>query len=212
MTTVLKSKEFNDQTTENPRLSASLAAMLKHSHDQLEEAERTISRHEKRIRELEALAATDPLTGLMNRRAFEKALEQEVSRIQRGNSPGAVLVMIDLDRFKGINDTLGHTAGDACLKELAQKLNGLVRLTDAAARLGGDEYALLFTHTTAEKLGARLSKIRGELSGLSFAWQDLHVPFAASAGWCEITEGMTATQAVIAADEDLYRQKASRSN
>jgi diguanylate cyclase (GGDEF)-like protein len=212
MTNVLKNKEFAgaDSALDNPRLSSSLAVMLKHSHDQLEEAERTINRHEKRIRELEALAATDSLTGLMNRRAFEKALEQEVSRIQRGNSPGAVLVMIDLDRFKGINDTLGHSAGDACLKELAQKLNGLVRLTDAAARMGGDECALLFTHTTAEKLGARLSKIRGELSGLSFEWQDLRVPFAASAGWCEITEGTTATQAVIVADEDLYRQKASR--
>jgi diguanylate cyclase (GGDEF)-like protein len=192
---------------ENPRLAGNMTALLKQSHDLLENAERTIAKQQKRIAELEALAATDPLTGLMNRRAFDLFLQQEVSRIERGNSPSAILIMIDLDRFKGINDTLGHGAGDACLKTIAQKLNALVRLTDGAARLGGDEFALLFTHTTLEKLGTRLDKIRGELSAMRFQWLDADLPFSASTGWTEITEDMTAEQAYCAADENLYRQK-----
>ena len=192
------------------RMNSSLSVMLKHSHDLLEEAERKIEKQEKRIRELEALAATDPLTNVMNRRSFDKALEQEISRITRGNSIGALLVVIDLDRFKGINDTLGHGAGDACLKALADKMNALVRLTDAAGRLGGDEFALLFTHTTVEKFGHRLQNIRAELSALHFYWQDATVPFGASTGCVEITEGMTSSEAMILADEDLYRQKQNR--
>jgi diguanylate cyclase (GGDEF)-like protein len=205
-----KTNAINTETLaeiENPRLAGNMTALLKQSHDLLENAERTIAKQKKRIAELEALAATDPLTGLMNRRAFDLFLQQEVSRIERGNSPGAILIMIDLDRFKGINDTLGHGAGDACLKTIAQKLNALVRLTDGAGRLGGDEFALLFTHTTLEKLGTRLDKIRGELSAMRFQWLDADLPFSASTGWTEITEGMTAEQAFCSADENLYRQK-----
>jgi diguanylate cyclase (GGDEF)-like protein len=84
----------------------------------------------------------DALTGLANRALFRERVEQAVARAARGGSPFAVL-FIDLDNFKAINDSVGHTAGDAVLVEVAERLKSAIRPTDTAARLGGDEFAVL---------------------------------------------------------------------
>lgn len=86
-------------------------------------------------------ARTDPLTGLMNRRAFLEELTRRLERLDRERQPGALLY-IDLDNFKPVNDRLGHEAGDAALKAAAHLLRSAVRPTDLVARLGGDEFAL----------------------------------------------------------------------
>ncbi|WP_291297897.1 diguanylate cyclase domain-containing protein [Elioraea sp.] len=86
-------------------------------------------------------ARTDPLTGLMNRRAFLEELSRRLDRLDRERQPGALLYL-DLDNFKPVNDRLGHEAGDAALRAAAQMLRGAVRPTDLVARLGGDEFAL----------------------------------------------------------------------
>jgi diguanylate cyclase (GGDEF)-like protein/PAS domain S-box-containing protein len=86
-------------------------------------------------------ARTDPLTGLMNRRAFLEELSRRLDRLDREKQPGALLYL-DLDNFKPVNDQLGHEAGDAALRAAAQLLRGAVRPTDLVARLGGDEFAL----------------------------------------------------------------------
>jgi diguanylate cyclase (GGDEF)-like protein len=99
------------------------------------------SRHE-RMQELALQASQDPLTGLKNRRRFEEDLRAELARSHRYGVAGALLMM-DLDHFKQVNDTLGHPAGDRVLAEIAGVLRGRVRETDVLARIGGDEFAIV---------------------------------------------------------------------
>ncbi len=94
------------------------------------------------MRELRQLSLTDALTTLGNRRAFDEALRQEVARAQRSGADLA-LVLIDIDHFKRVNDTLGHPAGDEVLVGFAQRLLGVARASDRVFRYGGEEFALL---------------------------------------------------------------------
>jgi diguanylate cyclase (GGDEF)-like protein/PAS domain S-box-containing protein len=101
-----------------------------------------ITERRRQEAELRHLADHDPLTGLLNRRAFEVALEQHLARVRRYGVQGALL-MIDLDGFKAVNDKHGHDAGDAVLAGVADRLRARLRTSDLLARLGGDEFAAL---------------------------------------------------------------------
>jgi diguanylate cyclase (GGDEF)-like protein/PAS domain S-box-containing protein len=107
--------------------------------------------------ELRSLALHDPLTGLANRVLFGDRLEQALHRSQRRRTRPAVLYL-DLDSFKTVNDTLGHTAGDEVLVEVARRLRGIVRDEDTAARLGGDEFGLLIEDTRDERDAIRVAE------------------------------------------------------
>jgi diguanylate cyclase (GGDEF)-like protein len=96
----------------------------------------------ERMQELQRQASHDPLTGLKNRRRFDEDLRTELARSRRDKSVGAVL-MLDLDNFKQVNDTLGHPAGDRLIVDIAGVLSGRMRATDIVARLGGDEFAVV---------------------------------------------------------------------
>ncbi len=110
---------------------------------------RDVSVHRSRQVQLEALAATDPLTGLGNRRTFDSALDQEWRRALREQSPLSLL-MIDVDAFKGINDTYGHPAGDDYLRVIAETISSSVRRpADMVSRYGGEEFALILPATGA---------------------------------------------------------------
>ncbi|MFL5867564.1 MAG: HD domain-containing phosphohydrolase [Thermoleophilaceae bacterium] len=98
----------------------------------------------------ERLAARDPLTGLLNRREFDAALRREIDRCKR-HGGGWSLVLVDLDRFKRINDAEGHAAGDCALRESAKALTAACRASDVAFRIGGDEFALLLPATTDQE-------------------------------------------------------------
>jgi diguanylate cyclase (GGDEF)-like protein/PAS domain S-box-containing protein len=114
------------------------------------------------------MAMRDPLTGLFNRRHFEAELERQVALTRRSGHPGALL-LLDLDRFKDINDTYGHAAGDELLRATAGVLAGRLRSSDLLARWGGDEFAAILVDTTLEHAQAiardlenRIQGIRGE--------------------------------------------------
>ena len=110
--------------------------------------------------ELVKLAATDPLTGLPNRRFFLEVANREVERVRRFDVPLSV-VMIDIDHFKNINDTYGHAAGDEALRQVAASLSPSLRAIDVLARLGGEEFALLLpgtNETGAEIISEKLRK------------------------------------------------------
>ena len=102
------------------------------------------SRNE-RMQELQQQASQDPLTGLKNRRRFDEDLRTELARSRRERREGALL-MLDLDNFKRVNDTLGHPAGDRVIAEIAAVLRDRMRETDVVARLGGDEFAVVLAH------------------------------------------------------------------
>ena len=113
---------------------------------ELQAAIRDISDRKQLHQELERLAQQDSLTGLGNRRRFEQEVEAEMARSRRQLTPGALL-LIDVDHFKSVNDSLGHLAGDRVLKEIADVLSDRLRESDSLARLGGDEFAILLPDT-----------------------------------------------------------------
>ena len=113
------------------------------------DAEQTLRNQALRIADLERLAMTDPLTGLLNRRGIERALQAALAAARRYDEQG-VLVSIDLDGFKFVNDTYGHTVGDIVLKQVARILDDGVRETDSVGRIGGDEFVVLLTRVPWE--------------------------------------------------------------
>ncbi len=116
--------------------------------------------------QLEHLSLTDPLTQLPNRRAFERAFDAEWRRARRERLPISLL-MVDIDQFKGFNDRLGHPAGDRCLQLVAETLQRVVRRPlDMAARLGGEEFALLLPNTEAAGAARMGEKIRSAVAKL----------------------------------------------
>ena len=116
-----------------------------------------------KIERLRADADLDPLTGLANRRRFRKALENEVGRWRRYNAPCALL-SIDIDHLKAINDRLGHTAGDIAIQHVGRLLGSVSRETDTAARLGGEEFALLLAGINADRALAAAERVRRLIS------------------------------------------------
>lgn len=110
-------------------------------------------------RDLERLTLIEPLTELLNRRGLQQALSREIQSLARGTGHAALLV-VDLDDFKTINETLGHAAGDVVLKEIGRRLRASVRAVDSVGRLGGDEFMLILPETSAAEVGSVAERIR----------------------------------------------------
>jgi diguanylate cyclase (GGDEF)-like protein len=185
-------------------------ALLLDAYRRLADTELKLSVAEARIRELEEMASTDAMTGLMNRRGFEKFFEQELSRIRRHQSPGALMVLIDLDRFKPLNDLYGHQAGDAALKLVGETLMKSIRIADGAARFGGDEFALLLTSTDPDKAIVRVNAVRAALNNLVLEWKGELLPFGASLGSSPLDADSGYAGVYQQADKSLYADKARR--
>lgn len=167
-----------------------------------------IARHlqEQRAR-LEHLSLTDPLTGLPNRRAFETGFPQALGLAQRQHP--VALVMLDIDHFKGVNDRYGHGVGDQVLLALAQSLKVLTRRADLAARLAGDEFAVLLPDIDTAGLDAWYARLsdhfRSELNAFGL---DLNTGLSAGQTWLSDAPGDTLNDALARADRALYQAKA----
>lgn len=160
-------------------------------------------------REEKERATVDPLTGLLTRRAFLEASEKEFSRAQRYGHLSSV-AYIDLDNFKWVNDTHGHAAGDALLKQVAEVIGASVRRTDFAARLGGDEFVVLFVETGTESARRAVAELR---SHLLRAMEVLHYPVTFSIGVVTFEQPPPDSEAMIkTADELMYRAKQQGKN
>ena len=166
-----------------------------------------LTRQKRSERELERLANHDGLTGLMNRRRFEHELQRSIAEL--GRTPGsAAVLLLDVDNFKYINDTLGHGAGDELIKGVASLLQGRLRGTDVIARLGGDEFAILLRHTEepdAYRVGVDLlSAIRRH----KVAVGDQAVSVTASIGVTIVQEAdLDVSQVLADADLAMYEVK-----
>jgi diguanylate cyclase (GGDEF)-like protein len=132
------------------------------------------------IQRIEALTRDDPLTGLFNRRELREQLARQEARAHRGRVHA--LLMLDLDHFKRINDTLGHAAGDAALMHVARLLRANLREQDCAARWGGEEFALLVPDAQREGAMALAERLRSNLAASVWSWQGRHWPLTASIG------------------------------
>ena len=160
----------------------------------------------ERTAELKALAYRDQLTGIANRRGFIEAFER--IREDAGRDARLGLMLIDIDAFKTVNDTLGHQAGDALVAELARRLTGMARMADACGRWGGDEFILLVSDIKAGELRPLAEAVRLALSSKPVTLGDRTVSITVSIGASEIAEGDTLEAAVDMADAALYRAKA----
>ena len=159
--------------------------------------------------ELRLQAIRDPLTGLFNRRYMEESLQRELHRAARNNFPlGAV--MIDLDHFKRLNDTWGHEAGDAVLREFGNLLTNWSRGEDIACRYGGEEFTLILTAAASEATRLRTEQFREAARGLEIRHDGRSLGgITVSAGVAAFPEhGFTAGEILRAADEALYQAKA----
>ena len=160
-----------------------------------------------RMEELALIASHDTLTGLCNRRGFEELLALRLADSRRHGTPGALLV-IDLDHFKAINDTFGHQAGDAVLKEVAQVLREQCRDSDTAARFGGDEFTVLAHRATADGVQVMSSRILEGISALAIPFNGRTLTASASLGIALFPyHGLTTEGLFAAADEALYESK-----
>lgn len=189
------------------RVLGTTVAMLNQTQSELEASRIQIETLRHQLRELELVATTDLLTGLKNRRGFEDNFARELDRTRRGKSIGGVLVVIDLDSFKAINDTYGHQAGDACLQLVAKILAEEIRVMDTASRLGGDEFVLLMTDSTQELLLTRVQNIAWKLNHLNLAWGDKNIGINASVGMKPYRQGDTAEAVFAEADHHMYMDK-----
>jgi len=158
-------------------------------------------------RQMSYQATHDALTGLVNRREFERRLHEAVETAHRGDG-SHVLCYLDLDRFKAINDAGGHSAGDAMLRETAKILRDAVRDSDSVSRIGGDEFGLLLTGCPLEKARQIADDVCRAVNEFRFVWKERIFNVGVSIGLVEIgRDSGTIEEALAAADSACYVAK-----
>jgi diguanylate cyclase (GGDEF)-like protein/PAS domain S-box-containing protein len=159
--------------------------------------------------ELRRLATRDDLTGLYNRRFFERELDRQLRLLRRHGGPATVL-FVDLDDFKLVNDTFGHRAGDELLKHVAGLLNDRLRTTDVVARLGGDEFAVLLPMTDADQAATVVEALERELEREPANIDGNVVAVRASVGVAALEAEQDVDAALRLADQAMYSVKRLR--
>ena len=187
-----------------------LQTQLERTLDQLTKKNEQL---EEMIIKLEAMAATDPLTGLANRRAFARALQRYFASSARDESDLAC-IMIDLDGFKNLNDTLGHQKGDQLLQQTSHILQDFVRKSDLAGRFGGDEFVLLLPNrnqTVAYQVAQRVKQTFTDKVAIpiSEAYPEVHLSMSMGLTTLQLSHATSPQRFIECADKALYRAKES---
>lgn len=191
---------------------------IRQSREELVAARKKVETYEARVQQLEkeltqvsALVQKDPLTFALNRRGLEEAFRIETARATRY---GAALgfVMLDLDDFKKLNDSLGHIAGDRALIHLASLMQATVRPTDFIARLGGEEFGLLLPATDVGEAAAAAERLQRELAKRGFQFEGRPWTLAFSAGAVQWRTGESLEEMIHRADRALYEAKRGGKN
>jgi len=188
------------------RLRRSLLAAIAQVETVSRSLEQTVDQLAQLQAETEQLAATDHLTALANRRAFDAHLESEIRTARALHRPLAVS-LYDLDGFKGLNDQHGHQAGDAALRAVAGAMRSAVRRSDVVARIGGDEFAIIHTGASAADAAIVAGKVIRAIVGCGLGSPLGQV--TASAGVAQLGDRTVAADVVRAADAALYEAKSS---
>lgn len=215
------------QNSENSRLAARLeevAADLIASVDETHEAgdgyrrllhkamtvaaetQRELHRKEREVRALRMLSITDEVTKLLNRRGFDRAFDRSMARSRRTNERGLLLI-VDLDHFKRVNDTYGHVAGDMVLASVATLLRVNTREIDDVARIGGDEFAVLLNGADSIHGYQKAAQLEVMLNNLTVPWEGKRIEVNASVGSAPFGPHDDPVAVLRAADAGMYGRK-----
>ncbi len=171
-----------------------------------ERARAKVAELEAELARVSAALREDALTGALNRRGLDEAVEREVARAQRYRS-SLCFTVIDLDHFKKLNDRLGHQAGDGALRHLVAVVRSMLRPSDTIGRYGGEEFVLLLPETPVEDARVVVQRLQRELTRQFFLHNNEKVLITFSAGVARMRPGETGAQALARADEAMYEAK-----
>jgi diguanylate cyclase (GGDEF)-like protein len=176
---------------------------------EVDDLRQEVSRLKARLTQAEILADQDPLTPALNRRALMRELERIRTFSHRYGSPAA-LVYIDLDDFKSVNDRFGHAAGDEALRAVADRLRSQMSGPDLVARVGGDEFAVVFGQVTLAGAEARARSLARSLEAAPVRFGEWSAPIHVSFGVSEITPDLEPEEVVARADAAMYARRRER--
>jgi diguanylate cyclase len=193
------------------------ADMVRHRDDMVD-ARKQADQASERVRELEAAleqvseqVREDQLTGTLNRRGLDDAMQREVSRAERRKTPLCVAVL-DLDNFKKLNDTYGHQAGDDALVHLSQVVKQTLRPTDIVARFGGEEFIVLFSDTNLKQAVDVMRRLQRQLTKQFFLHNHERLLITFSAGVALLKAGESQESVFARADKAMYQAKLQGKN
>lgn len=166
---------------------------------------------QRKVMGFQAAADTDPLTGMPNRRHLESRFSELLSMAQKNGLPMSI-ALLDVDHFKSVNDQYGHFIGDAVLKEIAMRLTSALEPEMAAARFGGEEFALLMPGCSLDQACDFVQRTLNSLADTPMSFDDLTISVTASAGVVDVAEGDKWNDVYVACDVALYEAKTSGRN
>jgi len=176
---------------------------------EIDELRGEVSRLKAKLVEVEDLADRDPLTPLLNRRAFVRELSRIRTFSQRYGSPASV-VYFDLDGFKNVNDRFGHSAGDSALRAVAERLLAHVRESDIVGRMGGDEFAVILVQADKPTAEAKAQALADAIEGSPIRFGDWSAPLHISYGVREISSEIDPEELLAEADAAMFIRKRER--
>lgn len=179
--------------------------------NRVKEAEQTVAALQDELSNASELVRHDPLTGALNRKGLDEALEIEIARQQRQGGTLS-LAILDIDNFKKLNDSLGHAAGDAALVHLVAVVKETIRPQDTLARFGGEEFVVLLPHTSVDGAIASMTRVQRELTRKYFLHQNEKVLITFSCGVTEIAGEADSSEALKRADAAMYLAKRAGKN
>lgn len=177
----------------------------------VEATEVEIAKLHRELDRVSAQARHDPLTGALNRQGLDEAVNREVSKVRRTDTP-LCMALLDIDNFKKLNDTLGHATGDVALTHLAQVTREVMRPQDTLARYGGEEFVLLLPDTPLEKGIEAMTRLQRELTKRFFMAGTEKVLITFSAGVAQLVANESGAEAIKRADHAMYLAKRAGKN
>lgn len=174
--------------------------------DEIETLKSQLENQAEIIEVLQKQSGQDELTGLTNRRGFDEAIEKAMSDFNRYNRQGA-LILIDLNDFKQVNDTLGHQAGDAVLAHVAEMLLMHTRQSDTVARIGGDEFCIILQEASAAEANLKRKELMAVLAGTPCVYGEHDIYTSASIGVSTFNDAMDKEELIEQADSQMYHAK-----
>jgi len=184
---------------------------LRGMREKAQATEAEIAKLHRELDRVSAQARHDPLTGALNRQGLDEALERELSRVRRQDTP-LCMALLDIDNFKALNDKLGHVTGDAALTHLASVAREAMRPQDTLARYGGEEFVLLLPDTPLDNGIEALTRLQRELTRRFFLAGTEKVLITFSAGVAQVGSNESGHDAIRRADQAMYLAKRAGKN